>query len=464
MLTATKRAWLACSVLIVAAIAVAAGVSSGASVRTTAILSPTNANGASDNVAFSKDGREVKYIAYDSSASNIVAGDTNARRDVFVLTRSHPGTNANFAGATSLVSVSTKGRKANGDSQKPNIDGGRPHCIVFQSTATNFDVHDNNPDSDIYIRDLRRKTTKLVSFGLTNAENASIDSKCSVVAFDANGSVYIRDLLKQKTSKIGTGTNPSIQNNGKGLAFVRGGHIYDQQIVRKFRHKNNFVKVGRTVLVDRNSAGEPGNGTSANPSTDDNGYYVAFESTSTNLCQPSACAGIGAGSGRFSGSSQVFRRTLNPKKAPSHDYMQAVSYSQGCSASDPGGKSVDQLGDGPSNNPSMTGAGENIVFDSQADNLYEPGRSMQTADPNGRAVRDVYYWNFPRGRKCGNVSRESRNDASPANGGPLNGDSYNPVASNRANFIGFSSTETGFAGESNGRELADVFVRFLGGQ
>ena len=451
--------------LTVTALAVAFGTAFGTAGRTTAILNPSGSNGASDNVAFSKDGRDVRYIAYDSTASNLVAGDTNARRDVFLLTRSHPGTNADFSGTTSLISIATSGAQANGDSSQPNIDGGSaPHCVVFQSTATNLDPHDNNPDSDIYIRDLKRKTTKLVSFGLTNAENASIDSKCTVVAFDANGAVYIRDLIKQKTSKIAAGSNPSIQNNGKGVAYVRGGHIYDQQFVRKFRKHNNFVKLGREVLVDRNAAGQKGNGTSANPSSDDNGYYVAFESTSTNLCEPSACAGLGGGKGRLSGTSQIFRRTINPRKAPSHDYMQVASYSQGCSATDPSGRSVDQLGDGPSNNPSMTGAGENIVFDSQADNLYEPGRSLQTADPNGRGVRDVYYWNFPRGRKCGNVSRESRDDASPANGGPLNGDSYNPTASNRANFIGFTSTETGFAGESNGRELADVFVRFLGGQ
>jgi hypothetical protein len=234
--------------------------------------------------------------------------------------------------------------------------------------------------------------------------------------------------------------------------------------VRKFRKKNNFVKNGREILVDRNSAGQKGNGTSANPVTDDNGYYVAFESTSSNLCKPSSCAGIGSGDGRFSGVSEIFRRTINTKKAPSHDYMQVASYSQGCSASSPASKQVDALANGQSNNASMTGAGENIVFDSQADNLYEPGRSPATADPNGREVRDIYYWNFPRGRKCGNISRESRNDASPGNGGPLNGDSYNPTASNRANFIGFTSTETGTFGESNGKELSDVFVRFLGGE
>jgi hypothetical protein len=451
-------------VVLAAAIAVAAGIASAALGRVTSILSPPGADGPSDNVAFSQDGRDVRYIAYDSTASNIVSGDANQRRDVFVLARSQPGTSANFQGTTSIVSVTNTGQPANGDSQKPIMDGGSsPHCIVFESTATNLDNHDNNTDSDIYIRDLKRKTTKLVSLGLANAHNDSIDTKCTVVAFDANGAVWIRDLVKQKTARIAGGTNPDLQSNGKGVAYVRGAHIYYQAFVRKFRAGNNFVKLGREVAVDRNQSGQMGSGTSANPVMDDNGYFVAFESTSTNLCQPEVCAGIGSGSGRFTGLSQIYRRTIDPKKAPSHDYMQVASYSQGCSASSPNAKEVDQLGDGQSNNPSITGAGENIVFDSQADNLYEPGRSPRSADPNGREVRDIYYWNFPRGRKCGNVSRESRDDTSSVPGAPYNGDSTYPAASNRANFIGFTSTETGVAGEQNGKDLADAFVRFLGG-
>jgi hypothetical protein len=449
--------------LVVAALAVLTGLASAAG-RVTEILNPANANGASDHVAFSKDSRNVRLMAYDSQASNITPDDANGHRDVFLVTRSQPGTNSDFSGPTSIVSVSSAGTPSNGDSSKPAIDGGNsPHCIVFESTATNLDAHDNNPDSDIYIRDLRRRTTKLVSLNLTNAENPSIDMKCQVVAFDAAGAVWVRDLVKQKTIRIAPGTNPSLQTNGKGVAYERGGHIFYQAFARKFRAHKNLVKTGRQVLVDRNGSGQAGNGISANPSMDDNGYYVAFESTSSNLCKPSVCAGIG-GEDRYPGKSQIYRRTLNKRKAPSHDYMQVASYSQGCSATNPSGKQVDQEGNGDSNNPSITGAGENIVFDSTATNLYEPGRSAAFADPNG-AVRDIYYWNFPRGRKCGNVSRESRDDsAPPLTGQPYDGDSFNPAASNRANFIGFTSDATGVGGEQNGRLIPDAFVRFLGGQ
>src|SRR3954452_9172000 len=90
---------------VIAVIAVGAGVSSGAAGRATASLNAPASNGASDHVTFSQDGRTVRWVAYDSTASNLVAGDTNQRRDVFVLTRSNPGTSANFNGSTSLGSV-----------------------------------------------------------------------------------------------------------------------------------------------------------------------------------------------------------------------------------------------------------------------------------------------------------------------------------------------------------------------
>ncbi|MFL5895930.1 MAG: hypothetical protein ACJ76Z_12570 [Thermoleophilaceae bacterium] len=432
----------------------------------TTILNPPGANGGSDNVTFSTDHRSTRLIAYDSDASNLVASDTNGQRDVFVHVRSNPGANGDVDGTDLIASVANNGGPANGASENPNLDGDAnsvPHCVVFQSAATNLAPQDANPDEDIFIRDLKRKTTKLVSFGLANAENATVDGECEFVAFDAAGSVYVRDLKKNKTLKIGAGVNPDQENNGRGVAFVRGGHIFYQAYVRKFRKKNNIIKFGRTIMVDRNKAGEAGNGTSANPVMDDAGYYVAFESTATNLCKPSACKGIG-GEDRNGATSDIFRRTLPNPKAPTPDFMEMVSYSQGCSSSSPDSKSVDEQGNGPSNNPSMTGAGENIVFDSQADNLKE-GAGINKADPNGREIRDIYYWNFPHGRKCGNISRESRNEdrRESGTGQPYNDNSQKPAASNRANFIGFTSEETGSSGEINGRVIPDVFVRFVEG-
>jgi hypothetical protein len=115
--------------------------------------------------------------------------------------------------------------------------------------------------------------------------------------------------------------------------------------------------------------------------------------------------------------------------------MEMASFS--CGASKKGGKcTVGAQGNGDSRNAFMTGAGENIVFESVATNLKE-STGINVADPNG-PVSDIYYWNFPRGRMAGNVSRESRTNADRGKDG-FDAPATKPAASNRANYIGWTS-------------------------
>ena len=54
-----------------------------------------------------------RYLAFESDASNLVAGDSNAARDIFVRnTRT---------GVTTRVSVDSAGTEANGDSYNPAL-------------------------------------------------------------------------------------------------------------------------------------------------------------------------------------------------------------------------------------------------------------------------------------------------------------------------------------------------------
>ena len=73
------------------------------------------ANGDSYAPAISAHGR---YVAFDSDASNLVAGDTNNTDDVFVRDRE--------AHVTRRVSVGPGGAQANGDSFGPAISARRP--------------------------------------------------------------------------------------------------------------------------------------------------------------------------------------------------------------------------------------------------------------------------------------------------------------------------------------------------
>ena len=91
----------------------AAGAGPGLTTRVSTATGGGQGNGSSFVPAISADGR---YVAFYSDASNLVSGDTNGARDVFVRDLQ--------TGETTRVSVSTSGTEANGDSFAPALSSG----------------------------------------------------------------------------------------------------------------------------------------------------------------------------------------------------------------------------------------------------------------------------------------------------------------------------------------------------
>jgi hypothetical protein len=404
--------------------------------RTTAVVS-RNANGPSTGGAFSQDGRTASLYAFTSAATNLVGSDTNRVNDVFVLHRDGMG------GGIERVSVSSGGAQANGDSSSPSVDGtnGRgPHCVAFQSTATNLDSRDTTPDSDVYVRDLSSDRTKVVTPSATDAVHATIDGACQLVAYEAGGTVYVANIDGGAPLAVAQGTEPDQETDGRGVTYVRNGQVWYQ---RYARGKHGLRKHGHERLVSAGRGGA-GNGPSAHPSVNANGEYIAFESQATNLCE-GACQGVSRD--RNGSASDIFRRTMS-SSAPTRDRMEMASFSYG----------ADAQGNGSSNNPVISSAGQFILFDSTATNL-RPKSSMVGTDPNGH-VRDVFLWNFSLNRGYGNVSRESR----PPNNGAFSQASTNPATSSHGNYVAFTCDAAGLAADgSGGRAIPNVFMRFLGG-
>jgi hypothetical protein len=402
--------------------------------RATSVVS-RNANGPSTGGAFSQDGRRVSYFAFSSAANNLVRRDSNGRSDVFVLHRSGLG------GSLSRVSVASGSAEANGDSVSPSVDGDAAHsahCVVFQSNATNLDRRDASPDWDIYLRDLRGGHTRLVSTDApADAVNPIVDGACKVVTYESGGTVFARNLSADHSSAIAGGSQADQQTNGKGVTYVRDGQVWYRAFKRAGRA--GVEPRGPERLVSEGKAGA-GNGASSHPSISDNGSYIAFESSATNLCV-NACVGVsGDGNGA---TSDVFRRTMSGS-APTHDLMEMVSYSHGSAAQ----------GNGPSNNPVISGAGQFVVFDSAATDL-RPTRDG--VDPNG-PTRDIFLWNFKPSRGYANVSRESR----PGVQGAFSQPSTGPSMSSHGNYIAFTSMASGqISGARRGEP--NVLMRFLGG-
>jgi Tol biopolymer transport system component len=108
-------------------------------------------NRATFDPAISADGR---FVAFASAASNLVAGDTNHRSDIFVHDRT--------TGTTERVSVSGAGNEGNGESGHPSIssDG---HFVVFASRASNLVAGDTNQHGDIFLHDRTTGATERVS-------------------------------------------------------------------------------------------------------------------------------------------------------------------------------------------------------------------------------------------------------------------------------------------------------------
>ncbi|HEX6460601.1 MAG TPA: hypothetical protein VF032_16905 [Thermoleophilaceae bacterium] len=403
--------------------------------RVTALIS-RNANGPSTGGAFSQDGRTASLYAFTSAASNLVGGDSNGVTDVFVLHRNGMG------GSIERVSVASGGAQANGSSSSPSVDGtnGRsPHCVAFQSNATNLDPRDASPDSDVYVRNLAHGTTHVVAPGATDAVHPTIDGACRFVTFAAGGTVFVAKVDSGKPLAIAQGDQPDQETDGRGVTYVRAGQIWYQ---RFGRGRHGLRKHGPERLVSAGLGGA-GNGPSAHPSVNANGEYIAFESAATNLCR-GLCRGVSAD--RNGATSDVFRRTMS-RHAPTHDRMEMASFSYGAHAQ----------GNGPSNDPVISSAGQFILFDSAATNLRPKGSFVGT-DPNGH-VRDVFLWNFSLSRGYGNVSRESRPPSSDAFSTP----SVDPATSAHGNYVAFTTSAGAGAAGGGGGAVPNVFMRFLGG-
>src|SRR5437773_638062 len=107
----------------------------------------TQGNKASSYPALSADGR---FVAFDSDATNLVAGDTNGTTDVFVHDRQ--------TGTTERVSGASDGTQGNDASAGPALSAdGR--LVAFHSSATNLVAGDANRAYDVFVHDRAVSTT-----------------------------------------------------------------------------------------------------------------------------------------------------------------------------------------------------------------------------------------------------------------------------------------------------------------
>jgi hypothetical protein len=327
-------------------------------------------------------------VAFASRATNLVDGDDNDARDIFVKHRD--------TGAITQVSVSSTGVMADEDSNLPSIDGSGAY-VVFESFATNLVPGDTNRHRDVFLhRTTTGTTTRISRAGSTQADGDSGDPVVSgnnrFVAFtsqatnlvpgDTNGvnDIFVADRITGAVSRVSVRTDGGQANGGSFHAAIS----HDGRYVAYSSLATNLVSSDsngardvfvhdrqlRTVTrVSVHSNGRQADGPSEDPAIAlrGDGYVVAFTSFATNL--------VGNDT---NGLADVYVQTSNPRRT-----VRASVSSAGVQS------------DGASSQPTLSGAGitgaQYVAFTSSAANLLDDG--SDTNDDN-----DVYRFDLTTGQ------------------------------------------------------------------
>ncbi len=458
----------ACRAL-VAAVVVASTVGAadyaGAAVTTTRVSVRSDGSEAtggflSSQPSLSGDGR---LVAFTSSSTNLVPGDTNEAADVFVHDRT--------TRVTTRISVGPGGVEGNSASTFPAMSA-NGRFVTFASAATNLVVGDTNGQSDVFVHDRQGGTTSRVSVvtgGAQGCTPAGTPATCAgagaslaptisadgrFVAFqsaatylatgtpagDTNGvvDVFVHDRQTTTTSRIsvvtggaqgctpaggacagaGASTVPAISADGRVVAFTSAATYLatgttagdTNGALDVFVHDRETTTTSRVSVA---TGGAQANGASNPSSISADGRLVAFASEAANLV-----------AGDTNAVTDVFVHDR------SGGATRRVSVATGGA----------QVSGGPSSFPSISGDGRVVTFDSAS-----PG--LVAGDTNG--VSDVFHHD----RATATTTR-----VSVANGGAQgNGGSFFPDVSDDGRFVTYSSEATNLVvGDTNA--APDIFV------
>ena len=250
--------------------------------------------------AISSDGR---VVSFHSKATNLVAGDTNGKEEVFVHDR--------VSGVTERINVDSAGVQGNGGAYKTalNADG---NVVSFYSYSRNLVANDVNAMPDVFVRDRAAGKTELISVDSNGAQSDGPSFKSAVsadgrfVAFDSFATnlvpgdtntwsdVFVRDRQAGTTERVSVRTSGKQANGGSNRASISA----DGRFVAFTSFASNLVttdtngtwdvfvrdrQAGTTELVSVDSAGVQGDLQSIKPTISSDGRYVAFSSDATNL-------------------------------------------------------------------------------------------------------------------------------------------------------------------------------------
>lgn len=224
--------------------------------QTTALVSSSTngtagGNGDSFPAALSTNGQ---FALFESSASNLVAGDTNNAADIILRDLN--------SGETLPISISTNGLPGNGASRSAVMtpDG---RYIAFVSEASNLVPGDSNRIADVFLRDMQALTTTLVSVGAHSTNSASL------VPLNSSESPQITPDARYIAFRS-TATNLV-----PGVQLVGDIYVHD-----RIAGTNIWASSGMRALLESVTAQT--NGICHNLALSANGKYVAYQASRTS--------------------------------------------------------------------------------------------------------------------------------------------------------------------------------------
>jgi uncharacterized repeat protein (TIGR01451 family) len=254
----------------------------------------------SDRVDLSADGR---FVVFDSEATNLVRGDTNARAEVLLRDR--------LTGTTELISRDIDGNAGTGDSAAISADG---RFVAFisggQALVAGHPEFDTN--NHVYVFDRETQTMERVDvnangeLGQGSANNVDISADGRFVAFDSiadnlepgagdhnRSDVFVRDRVTGTIQGITTAGDvggfggdsflSSLSAGGRFVGFTSD-ESFDGDEHPFASDALVFDRELRTTrIVNRNSAGVQADDESETPFVSDDGTWVIFSSRAANL-------------------------------------------------------------------------------------------------------------------------------------------------------------------------------------
>jgi Tol biopolymer transport system component len=343
---------------------------SGTTLLVSAGLDGQVANGMSYDPAISANGR---YVAFASTARNLVAGDSNGKSDVFVRDLE--------AGSTVLASVDSGGiGGGNAVSHAPAI-GGDGRFVLFRSSAGNL-VQARFTNDNLFLRDLQSNVTyALTTNGVSSAAmtadgrftafggklgdlfvwdsllghtvysnktspilTVGISSDGNRIVYSTTNTTLVSDITAHTNWQLGTWplalsrAGLRFSSDSRFLAYARPLSFTNQVYLYDFQ-------TGTNLLISRNPLIRALPAPSDSPDISADGRFVVYRSAATNLV-----AGL-----KTDGTPNLY---LYDRTTGSNSLLTASLYQDGSA-------------DNRSATPVFSGDGRTLVFQSLASDLAE---------------------------------------------------------------------------------------------